>query len=485
MTSIRQLTLQALPLLVLLVAPTLHAMEAVGETVEEAVLAKAADEVLSLQLWLAAQEGNEERVCELLLHPEIDVNFRLPESAEKFASFTPLMIAITYGHPGVVALLLKHPHMDVTLTNKNDNNALYMGVREPECLKLLLEAQKAGMLTPALDLNAKCFGGRTAFYGALEGEYWQSALLLSGFPDVDPNMGAEGTPFYPLRVLVGASADNINPPADKRNAHSGTYLMLQSIMFSMVERGLILLRRECELNKYILVDFADGAVIGRYVWPLLCAFGGSEGDAPVDGQRRLHLSLPFQEGLTEAQDELSRFLWILIDGKDDDCRLINIKRCIDSCLSKNASIVAQDPFTSLTPWMALAAQGENGALEKCLKWYPEIDINARACNGWHALHVAAYTGHRDTVNYLLCLLAIETHPRTDSGLTPYGLALIGAKARATARETESDLSVCNILDEFNARRFAVLMALCRIRKEIFPLQFPKEIMKMLVRSYRF
>ncbi len=472
----KQVSSYALQLILLVTASNVSRINAMAPRSEAEVADthELAQECLSLQLFFAAQEGNEEQVRSLLRHPEIEVNYRLPETAAKFGSFTPLMIAIVFDHPDVVRLLLEHTGVDVTLQNKDGWDALSIAVRHPASLKLLLECQKAAKLSPALDVNARVQGGRTALYYALEGSWWLSAVLLSTFPGVDPNI-CPNSQIFLLHAFARASSHDFELPEEKSEELAIHFQRLQTIMFALIERGLLVNYTDEQGKTPLDACFVRPARMGEFLWPFLYACHAQPGLSSQIGG----LASPSIKSLHERvrQDGLSRHLWVNLDEAVTAFPAVFHDQ-IKEFAHQGASMVELDSY-SLTPCMILAARGETEALQHCLGWYPEIQLNARSCAGWQALHFAAYNGRIDMIKYLLSLPAIETHPRTNSGLTPYAVAEIGAKARLVDSEAKPDFRARNIIEHYNKRRRAVLLSLYRIQRNM-----PKDIKRLLARLYR-
>ncbi len=436
-------------------------------------------QILGRKLWFASMNGDEQKVKELLTNQSTDVNYRLPYAAMKFSSFTPLMIAVTFGRPGVVTLLLADARTNVMLVNNNDRNAFHCAVRMPGCLKLFLARYKAGTLTPSLDVSAAGFGGRTPLHEAFEDGEWPSAYALSATDGVDPNVFAGGCNLRPLDALKCASRTNFDKPVEEQNEHSGNHAMLCQTFFNLVEKGLCVEAKGKD-DESPFSRCLDGQHMGCVIWPLICIFGGVP--SLVEAEEILTVG-PSDAG--KPQDALSRYLLTILPDKslDEATELVIVQSAINLFLSNNVDLMGSDSF-GLTPCMILAGEGEAGIFDLYPRLLEADVINVPTWNGWRAIHFAAYNGRLGMFQLLLSLPQVDVFARTDSGLDIWDLAQLGHNARMKANG-ESDDSALKLLNDFHNRCIMVFKTLRIAANRGLLAQLPDELLIGVMKAYRY
>ncbi len=473
----------------LFIVPGLQAMEAKSQKelsvlIEEELLADFPSEVelsqsLGRELWFASMRGDAKKVKELLENQSTDVNYRLPEKVRKYGTSTPLMIAMAYNRQGIVALLLKDVRVNIALSDKNDNAAVHIAVRRPECLDVLLAAHKAGALNPSLDITAPGFGGRTVLHSAFGGRNWSSAHELSSIDGIDPNAFAFGSSLYPLDALKRAYRKNHDNPALEKVEYfdSGIHAMLCKTFFNLIEKGLSIGVKSKE-DSSIFSPCLDAQYMGCVIWPLLCMFGGS----PTIGEAEGILSAGPTHG-RNPQDALSRYLLAVLPDRTScmEDEFADAKRAINYFMPY-ADLVGRDS-SGFTPCMIVAAHGELAIFELFPRLLEADSINEKTWNGWGAIHFAAYNGRVGVLQLLLSLPQVDVWAKTDSGLTIWDVSELGCKARIKAHG-ELDDAIRKLLSDYHNKCIYVFKTLSIAgRRSLLP-KLPSEILIQILKHCR-
>ncbi len=417
-------------------------------------------------LYRAIQEEDLSEVRRLCSNPAIDINY----CGTTYTVQTPLIKASHGGNPGIISAVLSVPGIDVNVRDRDGHGAFANICRlenAEELIHLFISADLEGRLNPRLDINGPWWGNRTTLHYAVAARKWRALELLSSLDTIDANTRrADGKRSHVLHVIRELPMDETVCP--------GT---LSQIFFNLVERGMVVSPQIDVVPLYSLHNEQqqsplDGIIhdrrrrplpLDKYLWPLLCAFG-----AFSTPQQMSALSLP----TNTPDDKIARHFW---QGVPLD------KAFIDTCIEEGADIHRPDTYSSLCPFMILAAQGRVEDFKKFLSWFPETDLNVRACNGWHALHFAAFNGHEWMVWFLLSRPEILLNLRTTSGLTLQQAALLGQKAHEVVTSEASHSDVIKLLEDFSKRKRTVLMC---VDHEGMP-YLPIELLEHVVNSYRF
>ncbi|GBN59406.1 Ankyrin-2 [Araneus ventricosus] len=151
-------------------------------------------------LHLAAERGCVEIVRELLKRSDIEVNVKNrddskyiypiyvgddPTRGELTVGNTPLFCAVMRGHLEVVKLLLNHYKIDVNAKDKYDKSCLYLAV-----VKGYKTIVQALLRHPKIDVNAKyiCYDHFTPIHIAVQKNRFEIVKALLSHPNIDVNI---------------------------------------------------------------------------------------------------------------------------------------------------------------------------------------------------------------------------------------------------------------------------------------------------------
>ncbi len=454
--------MKKLLLLVLLATPCAEAMDAkvLGWVTDSCrAVTNPLFHTLNKELLEAAKSGDVDRLRELLSYSCVDVNYRCQDWRSSDESLTPLILAICKGDIEPVRMLLDHEGTDVNVLSKDSWHALSTAVRDrSEILQLLLDYQKENKLNPPLDIDGLCQDDRTPLNYAVEEDAVEPIRLLLEH-GANPNIPRGTWGAYPLHMFVLTCFD--------REA-------AKEVIWMLVENGATVdcKDREQQTPLALALNGLDTCLGWRtqehkQKWPLLLAFSS----IPKGLEETLQGA--GLEGALEGSQEQRDLLLHIWQSPTLDTELITAMLC------QGASLNAPCEHSSLTPCMILVVCNRLETLKELCLIYPDVDLQVRAYGGWHILHFAGYKGFGEMVRYLLSLHHLETNPKTASGLSLHDIVRIGAQSRG-----EESNGAIEMLKQFNEARMVTLISLYGVRKDFCP-GLPKDIMKLLVASYRF
>jgi ankyrin repeat protein len=382
-----------------------------------------ADDTGNVAIHQAAGRGRGEMVCLLLSRFKAELNVRGPHG------MTPLLLALTQGHAGIVKYLLE-AGADATLADEAGHAALHQaaGRGHGETVRLLLSHSKA-------ELNVKSQRGMTPLLLALSGGHAEVVkYLLEAGADVTLADETGATALYQaagrgngaiVRLLLSHSKAELNVKGQRR----------------MTPLLLALSRGYAEVVKYLLeagadVTLADEAgntalyqAVGRgHAEIVRLLLSHSKAELNVKGQRGMTpLLLALRQGYTEVVK------YLLEAGADvtltDEAGNAALHQAagrghgaiVRLLLSHSKAELNVKGQRGMTPLLLALSRGYAEVVKYLLEAGADVTLVDEAGNT--ALYQAVGRGHVEFVRLLLSRSKAELNVRGQHGMTPLLLAL--------------------------------------------------------------